>query len=441
VKHRPEGHITGARAGLRSRPYTLGGMPLGVRAIRPEELVEWIEVMHAAFHSNRPAADEAAFRRSAFDQDYSRSLASFDGERLVGTLESFPAELTLPGGTARGVDAISAVSVLPTHRRRGALTRMINQDLRTAKERGDLASILIPSEYAIYGRFGFGPATLRVEYAVDTGLARFTRAAAGTVELVEPSRLLQLAPPIFDRVRKTRPGQIDRSLTVQWESRLGLREPPWGPRDSIVRCAIHLSDSGANAGEVDGYVVYRSEDNRRDARWASRVNVSELMALSSDAYLALWRFCCEMDLVNEVRAAMRSPDEPLPWLLQDPRAAIQETRRGDFLWLRTLDTPGFLSARRYTVAERLVLEISDPLNLAGGRFALESDPTGAACVATDEGADLSMGMTALGAIALGGQSLHVLAEVGLIEEERPGALARAERVFRWPVPPWCSTMF
>jgi hypothetical protein len=42
---------------------------------------------------------------------------------------------------------------------------------------------------------------------------------------------------------------------------------------------------------------------------------------------------------------------------------------------------------------------------------------------------------------LGGVSLQVLSEAGRIEEERPGALLRAERLFRWPVTPWCSTMF
>jgi Sterol carrier protein domain len=50
-------------------------------------------------------------------------------------------------------------------------------------------------------------------------------------------------------------------------------------------------------------------------------------------------------------------------------------------------------------------------------------------------------MTALGALSLGGQNVHVLAEAGLIDEARPGALDRAERLFHWPVTPWCSTMF
>jgi hypothetical protein len=50
------------------------------------------------FHVHRPAEEEAAFLRDALDQDLSRTLAALDGERIVGTLYSFPAPLTLPGG-------------------------------------------------------------------------------------------------------------------------------------------------------------------------------------------------------------------------------------------------------------------------------------------------------------------------------------------------------
>ena len=52
-----------------------------------------------------------------------------------------------------------------------------------------------------------------------------------------------------------------------------------------------------------------------------------------------------------------------------------------------------------------------------------------------------MGMAALGSLVLGGGNLHVLAEAGAIDEQRPGALDAGEALFRWPVTPWCSTFF
>jgi predicted acetyltransferase len=172
-----------------------------------------------------------------------------------------------------------------------------------------------------------------------------------------------------------------------------------------------------------------------------RLDVAELVAVSAQAYLGLWRYCCDVDLVAQVMANMRSVDEALPWLLTNPRAAVQETARTDMLWLRPLDVAHTLGARRYLCEGRVVLEVDDPLGLCGGRFVLEGGPDGATCRASDAAADLRMGMRALGAISLGGVSLRALADAGLIDEHAPGALLKAERLFRWPVAPWCSTFF
>jgi predicted acetyltransferase len=209
------------------------------------------------------------------------------------------------------------------------------------------------------------------------------------------------------------------------------------PRDRIVRCLSYTSPEG----ELEGYLFYRVEFERQHHRPASELIVIELLALSTAAYVALWRFCFEADLISSVKANLRPIDEPLAWLLTNTRAAMQQTRRGDFLWLRPLDMPRFFGARRYLAEGRVVLEVDDPMGLCGGRFVLEGGPNGGTCRATDEAADLRMGVAALGAIALGGTSLRVLAEAGQIDEERAGALDRAERMFHWPAAPWCSTGF
>src|SRR5438128_7367717 len=122
-------------------------MDLDVRPIRADEMPDWVATMHTAFHSDRASQAESDYRLGDYGQDLQRTLAAFDGARLVGTYESFPTELTLPGGCCVKVNGISAVTVLPTHHRRGLLRRMIGQDLANAKERGDVASILIAAEF------------------------------------------------------------------------------------------------------------------------------------------------------------------------------------------------------------------------------------------------------------------------------------------------------
>ncbi len=84
-------------------------------------------------------------------------------------------------------DAVTNVTVSPTHRRRGLLTRMMAQDLAGAKERGDVVATLIAAEYPIYGRYGFGPATWATEWTIDVPRAgldpagRARRTAAGSI--------------------------------------------------------------------------------------------------------------------------------------------------------------------------------------------------------------------------------------------------------------------
>jgi len=412
-------------------------VPPEIRLIAPDELVDWVETTHIVFHVDRPAAAEAAFRADVFAQDLGRTLAAVDDEqRIAGTLWSYAAELALPGGTCLTADAVTSITVLPTHRRRGLLTRMLEADLRTARERGEAASILIAAEYPIYGRFGFGPATEQATYTVQTAAAEFRRAPAGRVDFLPPAQLREIAPRIFDQFRTGRPGQIDRSLPW-WDVRLGLKAAPWATSDHPLRAAV-FSDP---AGTIQGYLTYRVDGSWDRRLPTGKLEIVELMAVTPDAYLGLWRYCCEVDLVSQVTAGMRCVDEPLPWLLHNPRAALPNTQRADLLWLRPLDTAATLAARRYATPGRLVLDVSDPLNLCGGRFVIEGGPDGATCRATDASADLSLGMAALGSLVLGGPSLQMLADAGAIDEQRPGALAAGERLFRWPVAPWCSTFF
>src|SRR5262245_21695121 len=171
-------------------------------------------------------------------QDLQRTIAAIDGARIVGTLQSFAADFSLPGSACVAADAVSAVSVLATHRRRGILTRLIEADLRAARERDEGASILVAAEYPIYGRFGYGPATERAAYAIDTHLPHFLRPARGSVELVDIERMHELAPPLFDRFRRERAGQIDRHDSV-WVSRLQLKPIPWARFDRPVRCVVY----------------------------------------------------------------------------------------------------------------------------------------------------------------------------------------------------------
>jgi predicted acetyltransferase len=146
-----------------------------------------------------------------------------------------------------------------------------------------------------------------------------------------------------------------------------------------------------------------------------------------------------------VRGIHRPVDEPLRWLLADSRR-LRVTHVADDLWVRLLDIPAALAARRYATSGRLTFAVSDAfLPELAGRYTLEGAPDGAACarsdVGSDHGADLALDVAALGAVYLGGVSFSTLAQAGLIREETPGALARADALFATFPAPFRTTDF
>ncbi len=407
-------------------------MAITVRTIEESELAAWLAAFHVPFFVDADPERQAAIRRSYYD--LRRCLAAFDDGRICGTFRSLANELTLPGGTTSPASAITAVSVLPTHRRQGLLRRMMSADLDASVERGEPLAILIASEYPIYGRYGFGRAADHVRLAVDVRSARFRRPGGGSVELVDRDAIRAVGPRLYERFRTARAGSILRP-DYWWDQSLGIVQRAW-PLPKGLRYVLHRDEQG----DPQGYLWYHVEEKWNDRQPDSTLVVDELLSCTDDAYARLWRFACEVDMVATVKAEDRSPDEALPWLLEDGRA-VQQHHRSDFLWVRVLDPVAALQARRYLAPGRVVIQVRDEVGYAAGRFALEADEESVACHRTRRSPDLAADVQALGAAYLGGASLRTLAAAGLVTEERPGALDRADAMFHSPVAPWCSTWF
>ena len=401
-------------------------MTTAIRPIEDDELAAWLRVLHVAFFLDRDAEAEASFRRPF--TDLARCLGAFEGGRVVGTFRSLPTTLSVPGGGAVPADAITAVTVLPTHHRRGMLRSMMSRDLAAAADRGEPIAILIASEYPIYGRYGFGVATEHATWTIDARGVRFVREVPGSVELAEPAAARAVGPDLYEAFRRTRAGSIARR-DITWDVQLGLVTPP-GDQPWKGRVVLGRDASGA----PDGLLRYHVEDRWEERMPRATLHIDELLATTPDAEQRLWEYACAVDLVARVDAPDRPVDELLPWLLVDARA-VRCTNRADMLWVRVLDPAVALTARHYAAAGRLVIALDDPERYARGRFALEGGPDGARCARTSAGADLVTGVTALGAAYLGGVSWRTLAAAGLVAERRPGALAIADAMFTtWPAP-------
>jgi predicted acetyltransferase len=405
-----------------------------LRHVEPDEFVTFSRVAEAAFGAH--PSDEAIERwRKLFE--YERTMAAFDGDRMVGTAATMSYQLTLPGGTVVPAGGVTAVGVLPTHRRRGILTSLMRPLLADARDRGEPLSILYSSESSIYGRFGFGHATTHLDLEIA---ARRTCFAAppklpGAITMLDKNQAGEILPTVYERARQLQPGAIDRSPSW-WENYLSDPEV-WRDGASARFYVVYESAPG----KPDGYVCYRVKDTWKHGAPQHLLIVAELMPVTEDAYAALWQFCLGVDLVETVTAHNRPIDEPLPWMLKDSRQ-VRVTEVCDMIWARLLDIPAALGARRYAVSRSVVFDVIDdffPENT--GRYQVEGGCDGSHCRRTNEEPDLRLSVVDLGAAYFGGVRFHTLARAGRVVECTEGALGGADLMFASEPQAWCATHF
>ncbi|WP_405797610.1 GNAT family N-acetyltransferase [Streptomyces sp. NBC_01506] len=414
-------------------------MAIDVRMISESEFPDWLRALTTGFLRVPTVSEEEVAIRSEY-MDVRRTRGAFDEGRCVATYRTFPQELTAVGGARLPSNAVSNVTVSATHRRRGLLSRMINDDLAEAKERGDVVSTLIAAEYPIYGRYGFGPAASITEWSIDVPRAGLDPRASGQpddggrVDLIDGAEVRKLGPDLHERLRSLRHGVVDRDERW-WRVHTGTaasHEPWTEPFYALYRSA---------SGEVEGLLTYKADETWGDAKQPlNTATVLDAIAVTTAAERALWGYVCSIDWITTVRTGYRAPDDLVPLFLPDPRAARIVTQ-ADFLWVRILDTVRALESRTYAASGTLVLDIHDRSSLASGRYRLDTSPAGTTCAPTTESADLALDVRELGALYLGDESAVRLAALGTVREETAGAAARTDALFRTSRRPWCPDIF
>jgi predicted acetyltransferase len=411
-------------------------MSYEIRPITPDEFPLYDRAGTAAF-GGHPTEQNSAHWRALMEFD--RSLAVFDGPEIVGTAGALSFGLTLPGGATIPVAGVTSVAVLPTHRRRGLLSAMMRRQLADVRERGESIAVLGASESGIYGRFGYGIATSAMSYELDRRDARLRGSLpeTGRVRLLDHATAAGIYPEVYERFRQGQPGAVTRNQTM-WDHEI-LRQPEPDQGMSGRFYVVYESPRGP----VEGILAYRIKQEWVEgiARNAVQILGSQFVVLTPAARAALWHYCLDLDLTQTVRALGFPVEEPLRWMLADPRR-MKVTALRDDLYVRLLDIPAALAARRYAAEGRVVFEVADafcPEN--SGRYELRGGPEGAECRRTTADPDLALGVAELGAAYLGGVRFESLYQAGRVEEHMRGALTRADALFRSDPPPWCATPF
>ncbi|WP_405938624.1 GNAT family N-acetyltransferase [Streptomyces sp. NBC_00726] len=415
-----------------------------IRPTTDEDFQVFVETVHTAFGQfpETPIADGGRWW-SALEMDRGLLAVAPDG-KPVGTAAAHSFELTLPGGELAPAAGVTAVGVLPSHRRRGVLSAMMRHQLAEVRERGEFLSVLLASEARIYGRYGYGPATMtarltvqrhRAEWAEPRGGAAEDGSGSGTssgfgsgsgsgsVEVLRRADCGEILEAVYDRYRRAQPGALSRPHHW-WD--LGAGQPPVSRAPRYV--AVHRDADGT----PNGYASYSTE--------SGTLTVDETIAADDAAFTALARYALGHDLVSQVVFRHVPPEHPLRRQLADIRAG-EVGGHTDWLWVRLLDVPRALTARGWSTDGELVLDVADPFLGEHGCYLLTVRDGRAECVATDRRPDLSLDVRDLGSVYLGGTRPSTLVRAGHIRAHDPAAAARADALFASDVAPHCLHWF
>ncbi|MEV7037819.1 GNAT family N-acetyltransferase [Amycolatopsis sp. NPDC051061] len=400
-----------------------------VRPVAEAERRATMDLLGRSLHTNRISDESWAQYGDSWPAAH--KFGAFDGDTPIGIASSYDTEIAVPGGAVLPLGAVDGVGVRADRTRRGVLTAMMATQLADFAARGIPLAALHASEPTIYGRFGYGSATLGKTVWLPRPAARLHERVpvGGDVRMLTPEEAVKEIPGLYHRIGLHRAGMIGRP--AEWWPIAHDRLT--GPAGSHV-VAVHSGPGGD-----DGYVVYDTVDRRTldSPDEGAVLKVRELQTADPVAHAALWRFLLSIDLVSGVRSRYRPVDEPLAAMLADHRDA-RTTDVEDDLWLRLVDVATALAARTYRAADPVVLAVTDgrlPANT--GHYEVTAD----GARRTDAAADLALDADTLGMLYLGQWSATALAQAGRIEVRNPGAVASADELFTTIAAPWCGTYF
>ena len=405
-------------------------MSYQIRPIVPDELRAFAQVWERAFNFDEKDEELEALKKTF---EFDRSIVAVDGDQFVGTGGADSFELTTPGGTVK-TGGLTAIAVVPTHRRRGILTDIMRYHFDEVRSREEPLSVLRASESTIYGRYGYGVATVDAGFQIDRLHAPLATEipTPGVVRLIDKDEARRTMPGIYHQVGASWPGFLSRSDS-DWDLHV-LDLEHW--RDGMTANRFVVYGEGS---DPLGYLRYRVREKWEKGHAAGELLAAELMAVTPAAEAALWRYAFSVDLIQTIRTQTRPPEMLLAAMLADPRR--MKLKQSDGLWARLLDIPAALTGRRYAVEGRLVFEVVDQfLPEVGGIFELEGGPEGAECRPSSKTPELTLDTGGLSSRYLGDGSFRLLHQAGLVTGALD-AVRRADQMFGWYQRPWCPHYF
>ena len=388
-----------------------------IRQVRDEEFFQWRIAVRGSLgdHTN---PESTAFMR-AHRVEIDRLLVCMDDDTMAGSGGADSFDMTLPGGAQVPVAGVAYITTAPTHRRRGVQRNIMKRIHDDARARGDVASILWASQSLLYGRYGYGNSMPAHNWHIDLRHTSYDHAPEWSGHYVKAERdeAIPLMTEAYERTRRHRTGMISRTAK-RWLYEIH----PVETRDEFF--VIYQEEDDALA-----YARYTIDKDPED-EFKGTMHVVEAVAATDAAHAALWRYLFDQELVDDLKAHARPVDDPLIWMLAEPRR-LRRTLT-DAIWMKFLDIPAMLEQRTYPVEDSLVLQIIDAETKEPRNLAVELGAEGATCRPTSAAPYLVMNEAELAAIYAGAVECSMLVNLGLVEvsARSPDAALRADAVFR-----------
>ncbi|ALG29289.1 hypothetical protein AOZ07_10030 [Glutamicibacter halophytocola] len=299
------------------------------------------------------------------------------GADPVHTYGAFPGLINAGGKAPVPTHKISAVTVAPSYRRRGILSKQITADLAYAQQAGFPMAALTASEATIYGRFGFEPATYQTRFTLKCAQGVKLRVQVpGQVIDIDPKQFAaQYAALSVNALQQTF-GSVD---STEYDDGFALGR--WDTWESLgkpknLRFAAYYDGDG----QLGGFATYKF------GGWdepKAKLVVQKLVATSEAARIKLFEYLGNHDLVEEVHGQGPVGD-PLRHVLENVRD-YHVRSIDDVLWLRVLDVVAAFEARGYQQEAQLVLSVSDRLEMISGSYLFDVSDSHAAVSRIEEG--------------------------------------------------------
>ncbi|MEU2340152.1 GNAT family N-acetyltransferase [Streptomyces sp. NPDC013172] len=400
-----------------------------LREVSLSDLPEWSRA-HQSAYFRHPTRIDASIHEAWFAPG--ELIGAYDGERCVGTLRCSPYELSVPGGTTIPAAGITNVAVVHTHRRQGILHTMMKTALQSAAQSGRAIAILIPTEYTLYGRYGFGPSIRSRRIEVDNTGGGTLRDQVesdhkGEIRNITAEETRHIGPQLYDRFRETQVGATQRK-SAWWSN---LTEEWFLTRRAVQPFYVTFRDS---RGDTTGLVVYSATLLESERKIRFNLNVVENIFLNQESRDALWRFIFSLDNVSHVAISNIAIDDPITELLREPSLAT--TQFSHTAWLRILNLPEVLSARTYARDGRLRIKVNDQQGYCDGSWEISVTDRKALVSPVSGSVDIEIGIDSLASLYMGGGNAMTLCSAALIKEHSPGSTMLLNEMFRTPVAPW-----